>query len=198
MAFPKNSKWTEKFTQVLLSYESMDVQLTLSQVWLSGTCGKQEPITSSTFVRMSIEDVSGALTIVSIGIGVALLLLLVEFIVKKHGFPLSRIWTNDPNWTKTGTFAPSFDSRHLDVFSSHVLELGFSRRRTTAVSSEIDGSGTTFHVSRTSALPFDQPQDGILPGRFGEHNLSFGDLDFNLDAHDDDDSGRGSCNDHDK
>ena len=107
-ALTKNSSLTGKISNALIAYGEHDILETLNNKWFSGKCLKREQRpTSHGFAAMTIADMSGVFLGVAVGMGVAFVMLLVEFLVEKYGFPLSRLWTNSPNW---GRANPTFYS----------------------------------------------------------------------------------------
>ena len=196
LAFPKKSLWTKKFSDVLLSYEQFSIPQKLRETWLSGTCSKQDPLTVSGFLKMTVEDVSGAFMIVFIGMGLALLLLLVEFKVAKYGFPLSRIWTNDPNWKAERKFIPNLPSVKTPS-SSDILELSFSRRRSNFLCTREETNASIHERPRGSV--YDELADELSGNKLSDNELSridqlhppHGESDLHLVV-EDSDSGRGS------
>ena len=100
LALAKNSPWTQKFSNALISYGERNIIHNLNKVWLSGKCGERDHYAiAHGFAAMTVEDMSGVFVgIVALGMGGATVALLIEFQVARRGFPLSRLWMNEPNW----------------------------------------------------------------------------------------------------
>ena len=103
LAFPKHSPWTRRFSGTLLFYESTGAMQKLINHWLIGKCTKQKSAPVSKFAPMDVGYTTGAIAIFTIGIGVALVTLLVEFRVHRHGGTFAHICQRFTGWQTRGS-----------------------------------------------------------------------------------------------